>query len=99
MNYKLSKEADSDLIDLYIYGFKQFGEVQVERYYCELESSIKLLGETPFICRERHEFTPVVRIHPYGSHIIIYLVKTDYILIVRILHGSMDIQRYLNNSQ
>jgi len=31
MNYKLSKEADNDLINLYLHGFKSFGEVQAEQ--------------------------------------------------------------------
>ena len=58
MNYKLSKEADNDLIDLYLYGFKNFGESQAEQYFFEIEDCIKLLSETPLICRERTEFTP-----------------------------------------
>ena len=71
MKYKFSKETDNDLIDLYWYGFKNFGEVQAEKYYFELEDCIKLLCETPLICRERTEFTPAVRIHHHGSHLII----------------------------
>ena len=43
MNYKLSKEADNDLINLYLHGFKSFGEAQAEQYYFELEDCIKLL--------------------------------------------------------
>lgn len=31
MNFKLSKEADNDLIDLYLHGFKNFGEAQAEK--------------------------------------------------------------------
>ena len=47
MNYRLSKEADNDLINLYLHGFKSFGEAQAEHYYFELEDCIKLLNETP----------------------------------------------------
>ncbi len=42
MNYKLSKEDDNDLIDLYLHGFKNFGESQAEQYYFEIEDCIKL---------------------------------------------------------
>ena len=99
MNYKLSKEADNDLLDLYLYGFKNFGEAQAEKYYFELEDCINLLTETPLICRERTEFTPAVRIHHHGKHLLIYLIQTDHILIVRILHDSMDLQRHLKSSE
>lgn len=99
MIFNLTKEADNDLIDLYLYGFKIFGEAQAEKYYYELEDSIKLLSTTPLICRERTEFTPVVRIHHHGKHLIVYLIQSDNILIVRILHDSMDVQRHLKNSE
>jgi len=33
MKYKLSKEADNNLVNLYIYGFKIFGGAQAEQYY------------------------------------------------------------------
>ncbi len=91
MNYKLSKEADNDLVDLYLHGFKNFGEAQAEQYYFELEDCIKLLSETPLMCRERTEFNPAVRIHHHGSHLIINLIQMYYLLIVRVLHDSMDI--------
>ena len=99
MNYKLSKEADNDLINLYLHGFKSFGEAQAEQYYFELEDCIKLLSKTPLMCRERTKFTPAVRIHHHGSHLIIYLIYEDYFLIVRMLHDSADIQRYLSNTE
>ena len=99
MSYKLTKEADNDLIEIYIYGFKQFGELQAEDYFSDLESCFQLLSETPHICRERKEFNPNVRIHHHGSHLVIYIIQTDHILIVRILHDSMDILRHLKKSE
>ena len=97
MSYKFSKEADNDLIELYVYGCKQFGESQAENYFSELESCFQLLSETPLICRDRKEFNPKVRIHHHGRHLVIYHTQTDHILIVRILHDSMDIQSHLQN--
>ena len=99
MNYKLSNEADNDLINLYLHGFKSFGEAQAEQYYFELEDCIKLLSETPLMCRERTEFIPAVRIHHHGSHLIIYLIQEDHLLVVRILHDSADIQRHLKKPE
>ena len=95
MKYKLSKNADTDLVELYLYGYQQFGEKQAEQYFSELEKCFQLLSETPLICRERIEFNPPVRIHNHGAHIIIYIIKTEHILITRILRANMDIQRHL----
>ena len=99
MNYKLTKEADNDLLNLYLYGYKIFGEAQADKYYFELEECIKLLCKSPFMCRERKEFSPAVRIHHHKRHLIIYLIQMDHILIVRVLHDSMDIKSHLKDPE
>ena len=95
MQYKTTPEADNDLIGIYVYGFKNFGEEQAEKYFSELEDCFQLLSETPLICRERTEFTPPVRIHSHGRHLVIYVIRGDLVLIVRILHDSMDLPQHL----
>ena len=98
MPYKTTPEADSDLIGIYLYGFQNFGERQAEGYFSELKDCFQLLSETPFVCRERFEFIPPVRIHHHGRHLIIYMIQDDLILIIRVLHDSMDIGRHLSGT-
>jgi len=98
VKYKLTNDAENDLTDLYVYGFKEFGEEQAEKYFFEIEKCIKLLADTPMMCRERKEFTPSVRIHHHVSHLIIYTIEQEHILVIRVLQNSMDLQRHLNNS-
>jgi toxin ParE1/3/4 len=97
MLYKITPEADNDLIDHYTYGFLNFGETQAEKYFSELGDCFQFLSENPLICRERIEFKPPVRIHQHGRHLIVYLIQDDRILIVRVLHQSMDILRHLSS--
>jgi toxin ParE1/3/4 len=97
MSYKLTPEAENDLIKIYLFGFQNFGEAQAENYFSELEEVFRMLGETPLICRERLEFSPPVRIHPHGRHLIVYVIDTDRILIVRVLHHSMDVPQHLSD--
>ncbi len=33
MSYRLSKDAEQDIVDIYVYSFQQFGETQAESYY------------------------------------------------------------------
>jgi len=98
MLYKTTPEADNDLIGIYIRGFKKFGERQAEKYFSELENCFQILSETPLICRERTEFTPPVRIHHHGRHLIVYIIRGDLILIVRVLHDRMDLPRHLSST-
>ncbi len=96
MTYKLTSEAENDLIEIYLYGFQTFGEAQAEQYFSELEDCFRILTQSPLICRERAEFTPPVRIHHHGRHLVIYVIQDDdQILIIRILHDSMDVKRHL----
>ncbi len=95
MPYKLTAEAENDLTEIYIFGFQKFGETQAERYFSELEDCFTVLGQTPLICRERTEFAPPVRIHHRGRHLVIYIIRDSQILIIRILHDSMDVKRHL----
>jgi len=95
MPYKLTPEAEKDLTEIYLYGFLNFGEAQAEAYFAELEDCFQLLSKTPLICRERSEFSPPVRIHHHGRHLVVYVIKSELVLIVRLLHDSMDVQRHL----
>jgi toxin ParE1/3/4 len=43
----------------------------------------------------RNGASPPVRLHPYRSHMIVYLLREDDILIVRILHGRQEWELHL----
>ena len=49
------------------------------------------------MAREREEFTPPVRIHPSGSHLVIYRREGQGVEIIRILHTHQDLMAYLND--
>lgn len=95
MKLRLTPKAEEDLIEIYGYGARVFGVSQAERYYVDLEATLSLLAERPFIARERFEFAPPVRVHFHNSHVIVYLVKGDLVLVVRILGSRQDWARIL----
>ncbi len=80
---------------MYGRGVAKFGVDQAERYHEGLIATLDLLANNPRIARERFEFNPPVRLHAYRSHMIVYVLKTEGILIVRILHGRQDWERHL----
>lgn len=67
-----------------------FGLAQAERYHARLQRTFELLADNPEMARERPELSPPARIHPCGSHIVIYVVHDDGVLIVRVRHGRED---------
>jgi toxin ParE1/3/4 len=62
----------------------------------ELDSAILNLAEQRYICRERLEFSPPVRIFHIAHHIVIYQVNDNELLIIRVLHESMNVDAWLD---
>lgn len=57
-----------------------------------------LLAKFPEMMRDRVEFTPFVRNHPSGSHLIVYRLEGQGIEIVRILHAHQNLMAYLSDN-
>ena len=87
MKYSLSDEAELDLENIYASGCRTFGPQQADRYQDGLEAIFEFLARHPRVARERHEFVPPVRIHPYKAHVVVYVIQKAGIFIVRIRHG------------
>lgn len=86
-------QAEQDLIDIYLESARQFGTAQAERYVAELNSCVAKLAAMPLMARERKAIRPPVRVHPHGSHVIVYRAGQADILIVRVMHGRRDWER------
>ncbi len=96
MTYRTTEAADRDIADLYSDGEARFGTRQAERYQDGLFDLFDLLADNPRLARERPEFTPPIRLHPYGAHLVVYVLDDAGILIVRVLPGRADRERWLS---
>lgn len=91
MTYKLSQQAETDIIDIYLQGKEQFGVNQAESYHLSMKGFFALLSENPELAREREELNPPIRVYPYGSHLILYKVEENRdVFIVIIRHSHED---------
>ncbi|MEO8723307.1 MAG: type II toxin-antitoxin system RelE/ParE family toxin [Sphingobium sp.] len=88
--YRLTRKTEEDVIDLYLIGIAQFGETVAEKFQDGLRKAFEFLSDYPASARERHEINPPVRAHPYKSHIVIYIVDGDDVLILGIRHSRED---------
>lgn len=87
--------AEADLSAVWLQGAKIWGVEQAERYVDGLFALFALLAEFPEMAREHTEFAPPVRIHPSGSHLVIYRLEGQGIEIIRILHAHQNLMAYL----
>jgi toxin ParE1/3/4 len=91
IGFRLSVEAENDILDIARNGALLFGVAQARKYHNELFSVFQLLSQYPKMARLRHEITPPIRIHPFRAHLIVYREESDHsILIIRIRHGHED---------
>lgn len=87
---RLSDAAKVDLRAIYRFGVRQFGVRQSDQYLSMLKSAITLLGDFPNAGSRRTGAVPPVRVRPSGSHIIVYVVGSEGVMVLRVRHGSED---------
>ena len=90
MGFRLTQAADEDVIGIFHSGLVQFGLEQADSYHDALFDVFDLIANNPRMGRERAELTPPVRVHPFRSHIILYMIEDADVLIVRVRHAHED---------
>lgn len=92
--YKLRQEAKRDLLKIWRYTAKEWGELQADSYLLALKQQLLNLHENPMAGKARENIAHELRSFPKGEHIIFYIKTAEFLDVVRILHQSMDIQHH-----
>lgn len=90
LELRLTPQALRDLDDIWGYTSEKWSAKQAERYQDGLTEAMYRLCEMPELARERIEITPAVRLHPTGSHIIVYRVAEGALDVLRVLGARQD---------
>jgi len=98
-DFRLSSQADSDLSGIAIFTIESFGIEQARRYRDGLEVSFQNLADNPLLGHSADYLAPQLRRLEYQSHVIFYMPKEHGVLIVRILHTSMEASRHLGDKK
>ena len=96
--FSVSIAARSDLKNIGAYTQKIWGSNQRRTYLKGLDSSFDFLSENPLSGSLCNYICEGLRKHRFESHIVFYEAIGDGILIVRILHKSMDIELNFQDS-
>jgi len=73
--YVFSKEAENDLVEIYRYGFINYGKNKTDQFIEALKEKCQFLAGVPNLSPDRNEFNPPVKIHHHRKHLIIYVIK------------------------
>ncbi|MAI61042.1 MAG: hypothetical protein CBB87_00970 [Micavibrio sp. TMED27] len=92
----LSKAADADLEDIFDYTLEEFGLDQAVSYVSEFDDTFETISENPEIGCKREEIREELRSLVKDKYVIFYRILIDHIRVVRILHGSRDLPKFLD---
>ncbi len=86
--------ARQDLIEIWRYIAADSGESRADNYLRRLNDVITYVAQQPLMGRARPEIREEgVRSLVAGSHVIFYRALADGMELVRVIHGSQDIER------
>ena len=95
--YRLTPDAQSDLIEIRRYTLKQWGSSQSQKYVSELRQTIRLLAETPTLGKQRPDVASGVFSFPHVSHVIYYVIHAHQLIVFGVLHKRIVPVNHLGN--
>ena len=81
---RLTAAAERDLDAIFLYGLETFGLARTERYLLDLEEALDHLCRFPESARLRSDLVPPVRAYPQVSHVIVYEIEDESLIVLRI---------------
>lgn len=94
-SYELSEEADTDLEEIFEYTIEKFGAAQAIKYLSSFDELFEELCHNPKLGRGRNDIRKNLKSISKESHIVFYRIMKNTIRIVRVLHASRDVSRFL----
>lgn len=97
MIFKLSKEAENDLENIWLYTFENWSAEQADRYLNLIIDEIEYLSQKPESGINFENFRKGYFRSKVKSHFIFYRINAqkEALEIIRILHERMDIDNHL----
>ncbi len=84
-NYKLSKEAENDLIRIHQYGVSKHGEALADQYYFAFFDRFEKIAEQPYLYQAVDHIRKGYRHSVCGVDTIYYRIKEDKVEIMSVL--------------
>ena len=94
----LTEIARADLARIRRYSTRTWGPDRTTKYMDALRDTMKGLVRATVVTRARDDLRPAIQMATSGRHSIFFETDESRILVVRVLHDSMDYRRHLNPS-
>jgi toxin ParE1/3/4 len=94
--YSLSAKVSTDLDSILDYSIINFGANVMIDYHKSLEKCFETLNDNPDLGIKVEHIRSDYLCFQHRSHLIFFKKRNEGILIVRLLHKSMDVPRHFN---
>jgi len=96
--YLLAPLAERDLEDIWLYTYSNWSLEQANDYHASIIKAFEALASGRLAGRDASDIRDGYRKHAVGRHLLFYRERDDAILVIRILHQSMDIAARIGGS-
>jgi toxin ParE1/3/4 len=93
--FRLRPKAEEDLENIYEYSYQEFGRARADQYIEDLDSAFHKLADKPSLGSDYSHVRPALMAYRVVSHVVFFKPSVDGIIILRVLHKSMDYGRHL----
>lgn len=90
LTLRVTPKAETDLIGIWAYTSEQWGPDQADMYLDLLEAGMKQLTLHPLLGVDYSHVLPGYRRLPVEHHGVFYKVVEPDVLVIRVLHDSID---------
>ncbi len=90
--YRLSEAAEQDLHAIYEFGYREFGELQADKFYNKLFDRVELIANTPLLGRPAEDIYSELRRFEFTPYVVFYQVKSYGIYVLRMLRQSQIVK-------
>lgn len=95
MRLQFSPAARADLDDIFEYTHDLWGAAQAVRYLRDIQATCESLISGHAAGQSAEHVRTGYRKSVSGSHMIYFRVADERLIVIRILHQSMDVERHL----
>jgi toxin ParE1/3/4 len=95
--YRLSPAAVADLDDIWEFTVQQWSREQAERYVRQVEERLVGIAGGHVPVRSAADIRPGYYKCSVGSHMIYFRKEAEVVVVIRILHQSMDVVNRLRS--
>ena len=92
--YKVSPVAQRDMVDIYVRGFREWGEHKAETFQLQLISSFQMLAENSDM-GHKVSIRPQLQRHELNPYVIFYRKFSYGVRIARVLYRNRAMENHL----